>query len=263
MHAPVSIERVAPKGRTGSCRAGEIYQGSAGVAQSVEHLFCKQAVSGSSPLASSSAGIVRIVSEGCPSGQREQAVNLPAHAYVGSNPTPSTNTLCVIRHAEGPAGVAQLVERQPSKLNVVGSNPISRSDRNCASVLRKARKQVGDSNPPFVVVGFLRSSALRACGARNRPVQVRQPRAAFYGFDRSREGGRNPISGVRMQSARRARGSRMTVVKRVGLFRNVSGSAAGPNRGAGGNCDVVLSWNGLRLARGVQRSAPSQISRPT
>ena len=69
MHAPVSIERVAPKGRTGSCRAGEIYQGSAGVAQSVEHLFCKQAVSGSSPLASSSAGIVRIVSEGCPSGQ--------------------------------------------------------------------------------------------------------------------------------------------------------------------------------------------------
>src|SRR5690606_10361065 len=28
--------------------------------------------------------------EGCPSGQREQAVNLPAYAYVGSNPTPST-----------------------------------------------------------------------------------------------------------------------------------------------------------------------------
>ena|GEM_PF-3850622 len=37
-------------------------------------------------------------------------------AYVGSNPTPSTR-----------AGVAQLVERQPSKLNVAGSNPVSRS----------------------------------------------------------------------------------------------------------------------------------------
>src|SRR5690606_5916285 len=28
--------------------------------------------------------------EGCPSGQREQAVNLPAYAYAGSNPAPST-----------------------------------------------------------------------------------------------------------------------------------------------------------------------------
>ncbi|GEM_PF-2286260 len=28
--------------------------------------------------------------EGCPSGQREQTVNLPAHAYEGSNPSPST-----------------------------------------------------------------------------------------------------------------------------------------------------------------------------
>jgi hypothetical protein len=28
--------------------------------------------------------------EGWPSGQRQQTVNLPAYAYVGSNPTPST-----------------------------------------------------------------------------------------------------------------------------------------------------------------------------
>ena len=28
------------------------------------------------------------------------------------------------------AGVAQLVERQPSKLNVAGSNPVSRSQKN-------------------------------------------------------------------------------------------------------------------------------------
>ena len=60
------------------------------------------------------------VQEGCPSGQREQAVNLPAQVYVGSNPTPSTAP-------RNSAGVAQLVERQPSKLNVAGSNPVSRS----------------------------------------------------------------------------------------------------------------------------------------
>jgi hypothetical protein len=121
----------------------------AGVAQLVEHLFCKQVVGGSSPPASSTS--FRVTSEGCPSGQREQAVNLPAHAYVGSNPTPST---CFLGHllrigAAHPvphdraglrprraathlnasffAGVAQLVERQPSKLNVEGSNPFSRS----------------------------------------------------------------------------------------------------------------------------------------
>ncbi len=51
--------------------------------------------------------------------QREQTVNLPAYAYVGSNPTPSTS----IRTG---AGVTQLVESQPSKLVVAGSNPVSR-----------------------------------------------------------------------------------------------------------------------------------------
>jgi hypothetical protein len=62
----------------------------------------------------------RTFSEGCPSGQREQTVNLPAHAFEGSNPSPSTKF-------EDTAGIAQLVERQPSKLNVTGSNPVSRS----------------------------------------------------------------------------------------------------------------------------------------
>ena len=56
----------------------------AGVAQLVEHLFCKQVVRGSIPRASSAVqpgGLVSVVSkvsESCPSGQREQAVNLPA-----------------------------------------------------------------------------------------------------------------------------------------------------------------------------------------
>ena len=104
----------------------------AGVAQLVEHRFCKPKVRGSSPLASSDAtsGVRGVnLSEGCPSGQREQAVNLPAYAYVGSNPTPSTNTndgTSVGVRAET-AGVAQLVERQPSKLNVASSNLVSRS----------------------------------------------------------------------------------------------------------------------------------------
>ena len=63
-----------------------------------------------------------MITEGCPSGQREQAVNLPAYAYSGSNPLPSTK-----RAGTNAAGVAQLVERQLSKLNVAGSNPVSRS----------------------------------------------------------------------------------------------------------------------------------------
>ncbi len=85
--------------------AASVRGNNAGVAQLVEHLFCKQVVSGSIPLASSGAKAATTPqsthlksSEGCPSGQREQAVNLPAHAYVGSNPTPST----AARPASGP-----------------------------------------------------------------------------------------------------------------------------------------------------------------
>ena len=60
----------------------------AGVAQLVEHLTCNQEVAGSSPTASSDNQ--RFIPDGCPSGQREQTVNLPAIAYGGSNPPPST-----------------------------------------------------------------------------------------------------------------------------------------------------------------------------
>ncbi|MEN9580089.1 MAG: hypothetical protein RJA70_3098 [Pseudomonadota bacterium] len=108
---------------------------SAGVAQLVEHLLCKQAVRGSSPLPSSTLLIPPLStsllqtsyhpdSEGCPSGQWEQAVNLPASAFVGSNPTPSTK----VENIKYSAGVAQLVERQPSKLNVASSSLVSRSE---------------------------------------------------------------------------------------------------------------------------------------
>ena len=54
--------------------------------------------------------------EGCPSGQREQTVNLPA----------MPSKVQILLPPFFVAGVAQLVERQPSKLNVAGSNPVSR-----------------------------------------------------------------------------------------------------------------------------------------
>ena len=46
--------------------------------------------------------------------------------YVGSNPTP---TMVAVRRraADEDAGVAQLVEHQPSKLRVAGSSPVARS----------------------------------------------------------------------------------------------------------------------------------------
>ena len=118
----------------------------AGVAQLVEHLFCKQVVRGSSPRASSGAHApsetVSKVSESCPSGQREQAVNLPAYAYAGSNPALSTTPTGGMKRRGArsigrvscQAGVAQLVERQPSKLNVESSSLFSRSAPGHANV---------------------------------------------------------------------------------------------------------------------------------
>jgi hypothetical protein len=88
---------------------------SAGVAQPVEHLTCNQEVAGSSPTASSDIGTQDSL-EGCPRGQREQTVNLPAPRLRWFEST-----------SLHPAGVAQLVELQPSKLVVVGSSPIARS----------------------------------------------------------------------------------------------------------------------------------------
>ena len=127
---PVSLRTSIPvsyaPARCGSARGASIYGRrslgdsvrlapvTVGVAQLVEHRFCKPKVRGSSPLASSpearrtiarAHGVGRrysrtigetvkslVFSEGCPSGQREQAVNLPASAYVGSKPSPSTRS---------------------------------------------------------------------------------------------------------------------------------------------------------------------------
>ncbi len=199
----------------------------AGVAQLVEHLFCKQVVSGSIPLASSSEGpasfsslassILRSEnSEGCPSGQREQAVNLPAHAYVGSNPTPSTN-VDTARTARGPllrpqallgaaagmgsprrglrpsrssAGVTQLVESQFSKLKVDGSSPFSRSNFLFLSVSRLLQVSQGQkqTRPASLLAGeaLARTGAERTSVREHRTAAEAQPPAKIAGRRYSR-----------------------------------------------------------------------------
>jgi hypothetical protein len=92
----------------------------AGVAQPVEQLICNQQVAGSSPIASSKM-------EGFPSGQRGQTVNLLAQPSEVQILPPPPEALTVTRAAANHAGIAQLAERQPSKLNVAGSIPVSRS----------------------------------------------------------------------------------------------------------------------------------------
>jgi hypothetical protein len=47
--------------------------------------------------------------EGYPSGQRGQTVNLLAHAFVGSNPTPSMPVGAVARGERGRPGVVRRV----------------------------------------------------------------------------------------------------------------------------------------------------------
>jgi hypothetical protein len=127
----------------------------AGVAQLVEHLLCKQVVGGSSPPASStkvgpgphrSTRLVNGTPEGCPSGQREQAVNLPAHAYVGSNPTPSTkfvgvnsadeaalptrgSEFFVVRQASDASRQSQVKDRPRRSRRFVVGRAAARADR--------------------------------------------------------------------------------------------------------------------------------------
>jgi hypothetical protein len=106
----------------------------------VEQLPCKQWVGGSNPPASASDinGLQFGKQAGrYPSGQRGQTVNLLAHAFGGSNP-PLPTTFWVVeaarnRRVERASGNSSAVERQPSKLGVAGSNPVSRSSRQVGS----------------------------------------------------------------------------------------------------------------------------------
>ena len=67
-----------------------------------------------------------------PSGQRGQTVNLLAYAFGGSNP-PLPTMFMVGRAMDDVCGNSSAVERQPSKLGVAGSNPVSRSTRSLAA----------------------------------------------------------------------------------------------------------------------------------
>ncbi len=70
-----------------------------------------------------------------PSGQRGQTVNLLAYAFGGSNPPLPTSF--------GAGGNSSAVERQPSKLGVAGSNPVSRSTEPIAHVAQLAEHALG------------------------------------------------------------------------------------------------------------------------
>ena len=88
-----------------------------------------------------------------PSGQREQTVNLSVYAFEGSNPSLSTTNEKPT--ADAPpvrqgmpvcgfyAGIAQLVEHQPSKLRAAGSSPVSRS-RNSEYGMARPRSSVAE-----------------------------------------------------------------------------------------------------------------------
>jgi hypothetical protein len=89
----------------------------------VEQRFCKPPVVGSSPITSSAmpgigiTHIERLMDMGrYQSGQLGQTVNLLSIDFAGSNPALPTD-----------AGVTQLVECQPSKLNVASSSLVARS----------------------------------------------------------------------------------------------------------------------------------------
>ena len=91
-----------------------------------------------------------------PSGQRGQTVNLLAYAFGGSNPPLPTIVASAMRPAQAEGGLrkarvarqlggnSSVVERQPSKLGVAGSNPVSRSKfRACAHVAQSAERVLG------------------------------------------------------------------------------------------------------------------------
>lgn len=151
-------------------------------------------------LTRSASATVRESSESCPSGQREQAVNLPDLSYAGSNPALSTkrsrpsagtNQAGLGFTASGRgrgramsafAGVAQLVERQPSKLNVEGSSPFSRSglragaQTSSVSGAQLPPAEVNSAGPPLRFRGpspkTLVSASARQDGLVRRDVWV-------------------------------------------------------------------------------------------
>ena len=92
----------------------------------VEQLICNQQVAGSSPIASSVENEVNESLGRVPERSKGTDCKSVATGFEGSNPSPSTSKGSEIEFA----GVAQLVELQPSKLVVAGSSPVARSSHN-------------------------------------------------------------------------------------------------------------------------------------
>src|SRR5438105_9946964 len=89
----------------------------------VEQLICNQQVAGSSPIASSVEQRAQGANElfgRVPERSKGTDCKSVATGFEGSNPSPSTAATT----GDEFAGVAQLVELQPSKLDVAGSRPV-------------------------------------------------------------------------------------------------------------------------------------------
>ena len=98
----------------------------------VEHLFCKQGVAGSNPFASSRVLETNDIG-GLPEwskGADCKSAGLCLQWFKSTTLHPGRLAKDIAPVPWVRAGVAQLVERQPSKLNVAGSSPVSRSVRN-------------------------------------------------------------------------------------------------------------------------------------
>jgi hypothetical protein len=170
----------------------------------VEQLICNQQVAGSSPIASSvvSAVGVYIASSatrlaarsssreglGTLSGFPKTIGRVPerskgtdcksvATGFEGSNPSPSTIGVAIDH-----AGVAQLVELQPSKLDVAGSRPVSRSKgkESPAHLAQLAEHVLGKDEV---------TRSIRVVGSRPRTADRVEPQRAWPdGVHRGRSG---------------------------------------------------------------------------
>ena len=97
---------------------------------------------------------------GYPSGQREQTVNLPASRLRRFESFPHHRREFRRPELGGrrcgvPAGVAQLVERKPSKLDVAGSSPVSRSGRRTINHLARVAQLVEHTLGKGEVIGSI------------------------------------------------------------------------------------------------------------
>ena len=124
----------------------------------VEQLICNQQVAGSSPIASSVEQRAIEHFGRVPERSKGTDCKSVATGFEGSNPSPSTLEMT---GAINFAGVAQLVELQPSKLDVAGSRPVSRSNQqlNPAHVAQLAEHVLGKDEviSSILIVGSIRN----------------------------------------------------------------------------------------------------------